>query len=153
MCSNSQLREAETDRAQLYSQHYLDSGSAVYQTGAGKNIGQWQNWRLNYFRDNLYDFLWERSRKSWAVKATLQPWLGHADIDLTVKTGAGELWCHDSVLSLLLSVKEDGEQEEEEEGSGTGCFEEREKWRLVKETLQKTGWDKADELEVYLNCS
>lgn len=83
-----------------------------------KNIGQRQNWRLNYFRNNLYDFLWERSRKSWAVKAVLQPWLGHTDIDLTVKTGAGELWCHDSVLSLCLSVKEDGELEEEERRTG-----------------------------------
>lgn len=42
------------------------------------------------------------------MKASLQPWLGHTDIDLTVKTGAGELWCHDSMLSLPLSLKEDG---------------------------------------------
>lgn len=41
------------------------------------------------------------------MKASLQPWLGHIDIDLTVKTGAGELWCHDSMLSLPLSPKEE----------------------------------------------
>ena len=57
----------------------------------------------------------KKSRKSWAVKADVQPWLGHTDIDLTVKTGAGELWCHDSVLSLPLSLKEDGEQLKEGE--------------------------------------
>lgn len=80
--------------------------AVIGQKPVKEKIVQGGIWRLNYFRDNLYDFLWERSRKSWGAKAGLQPWLGHADIDLTVKTGAGELWCHDSVLSLLLSLKE-----------------------------------------------
>ena len=95
----------------FYSQHYLDFLAVLFiRQEPVKNTGQRRIWRLNYFRDNLYDFLWERRRKSWAVKASLQPWLGHTDIDLTVKTGAGELWCHDSMLSLPLSLKEDGEQ-------------------------------------------
>lgn len=44
------------------------------------------------------------------MKASPHPWLGHGDIDLTVKTGACELWCHESVLRLPLSPKEDEEK-------------------------------------------
>lgn len=87
------------------------------------------------------------------MKAILQPWLGHTDIDLTVKTGAGELWCHDSVLSLRLSVKEDGEQEEEEKGTGRGGLKKGKSGGRWMRDCKKTGGDKADELEVYLNCS
>ena len=49
------------------------------------------------------------------------------------------------MLSLPLSVKEDG---------GVGGWGRRGGvWRSVNERLRKTGLDKADELEVYLNCS
>lgn len=54
------------------------------------------------------------------------------------------------MLSLPLSLKEDGEQGGWE---GGWRFEGREEWRSVNERLRKTGRDKADELEVYLNCS
>lgn len=102
-------------------------------------IGQWQIWRLNYFRDNLYDFPRERSWKRRAVKASQQPWLGHADIDSTEKTGAGELWCHDSVLSLPLSLKRNEElRRERKEGMG--------KTMGWGRRLEKTLVDKADEL-------
>lgn len=45
------------------------------------------------------------------------------------------------MLSLPLSLKEDW-------GGGL-----RKEWRSVSERLGKTGQDKADKLEVYLNCS
>lgn len=108
------------------------SGSAVHQTEAAKKYRPALIWRLNYFSDNLYDFLWERRRTRRAAKASLRPWFGHSDIDLTVKTGAGELWCHDSMLSLLLSLKEDGSEgwavEGETEGKSGGQWV-KEWWR------------------------
>lgn len=54
------------------------------------------------------------------------------------------------MLSLPLSLKEDGG--EKEEGWG-GRLKEGRSGGQVNERLRKTGRDKADELEVYLNCS
>lgn len=97
-----------------------------------KNMGQHWSEGLIILRDNLYDFLWERRRTRRAAKASLRPWFGHSDIDLTVKTGAGELWCHDSMLSLLLSLKEDGS-----EGWAGVCggADGRKEWRTVSERV------------------
>ena len=50
------------------------------------------------------------------------------------------------MLSLPLSLKEDGEQRRRRRKAG-GV------WRSANERLRETGRDKADELEVYLNCS
>lgn len=53
------------------------------------------------------------------------------------------------MLSLPLSLKEDGGRG----GRGVEQGEEGGVWRSMNEKLRKTGLDKADELEVYLNCS
>lgn len=126
-------RDRQGIEVHFYSQCYLDSLAVLFiRRKPAKKYRPALIWRLNYFRDNLYDFLWERRRTRRAAKASLRPWFGHSDIDLTVKTGAGELWCHDSMLSLLLSLKEDGSEgwavEGETEGKSGGQWV-KEWWR------------------------
>lgn len=62
-------------------------------------------------------------------------------------------WIMMSWLNALLASVTEGGRGAGWVGGGGWQFEGKEEWRSVNERLRKTGRDKADELEFYLNCS